>query len=128
MPAPGNLSLSKRPSNDRALPLLRKFAAPPPLRQKNKCAYSSHLSPCPSRPGVFFWLQTGLRLNSYERLNINTDEDPLFRNYHQAVKEKRMVVILPEGAYGDWLTSPADATRDFLVPFPADRLVATPEK
>lgn len=63
---------------------------------------------------------------SYTMLTINADQDPLFRNYHQAGKEKRMVVILPEGSYGDWLTAPADATRDFLVPFPADRLVATP--
>lgn len=37
-----------------------------------------------------------------------------------------MVVILPEGAYGDWLNAPASATGDFLVPFPAERLVATP--
>ncbi|CUI81173.1 SOS response-associated peptidase [Achromobacter sp. 2789STDY5608628] len=65
---------------------------------------------------------------SYTMLTINADQDPLFRDYHQAGKEKRMVVILPEGAYGDWLTVPADATRDFLVPFPADRLVATPMK
>lgn len=63
---------------------------------------------------------------SYTMLTINADQDPLFRDYHQAGKEKRMVVILPEGAYGDWLTAPADATRDYLVPFPADRLVATP--
>lgn len=63
---------------------------------------------------------------SYTMLTINADEDPLFRDYHQAGKEKRMVVILSEGAYGDWLTAPEDATRDFLVPFPADRLVATP--
>lgn len=38
-----------------------------------------------------------------------------------------MVVILLEGAYGEWLTAPADATRDFLVPFPVDRLVAEPQ-
>ncbi|MGE8657019.1 MAG: SOS response-associated peptidase [Achromobacter sp.] len=62
---------------------------------------------------------------SYTMLTINADEDPLFQDYHQAGKEKRGV-ILPEGAYGDWLAAPADATRDFLVPFPADRLVATP--
>lgn len=41
-------------------------------------------------------------------------------------KEKRMVVILPEGVCSDWLTAPADVTLDFLVPFPADPLVATP--
>ena len=64
---------------------------------------------------------------SYTMLTINADKDPLFRDYHQAGKEKRMVVILPEGAYGDWLTALADATRDFLAPVPADRL-ATPVK
>lgn len=59
-------------------------------------------------------------------LMINADQDPLFRDYHQVGKEKRIVVILPEGDYGDWLIAPVNATRDFLVPFPADRLVATP--
>ncbi|QWF39245.1 SOS response-associated peptidase [Bordetella hinzii] len=63
---------------------------------------------------------------SYTMLTINADDDPLFKHYHQAGKEKRMVVILPEGAYEDWLTAPAEATRDFLVPYPSDRLVATP--
>ena len=63
---------------------------------------------------------------SYTMLTINADADPLFRDYHQADKEKRMVVILSEGAYGDWLTASADQSRDFLVPFPSDRLVATP--
>ncbi|MNQ84489.1 hypothetical protein D3C85_996190 [compost metagenome] len=59
-------------------------------------------------------------------LTINADADPLFRDYHQAGKEKRMVVILPEGAYGEWLTASAEQSRDFMVPFPSDRLVATP--
>ena len=59
-------------------------------------------------------------------LTINADEDPLFCDYHQAGKEKRMVVILPEGAYSDWLTALADQSRNFLVPFPPDKLVATP--
>lgn len=66
--------------------------------------------------------------DSYTMLTINADDDPLFRDYHQAGKEKRMVVILPDGAYGDWLTAPATDTRDFLLPYPADRLVAESEK
>ncbi len=65
---------------------------------------------------------------SYTMLTINADNDPLFRLYHQPGKEKRMVVILPEGAYGDWLTAPIEATRDFLIAFPSDKLVATPVK
>ncbi|MDT4847024.1 SOS response associated peptidase (SRAP) [compost metagenome] len=63
---------------------------------------------------------------SYTMLTINADDDPLFRDYHQAGKEKRMVVILPEGAYAEWLTAPVADTRDFLLPYPADRLVAEP--
>ena len=65
---------------------------------------------------------------SYTMLTINADAHPLFKHYHRSGKEKRMVVILPEVAYGDWLTAPAGATRDFLLPFPADELVATPMK
>lgn len=68
----------------------------------------------------------GQRQDSYTMLTINADEDPLFRDYHQVGKAKRMVVILSEGAYGDWLTAPADQSREFLVPFPSDKLVATP--
>jgi hypothetical protein len=35
---------------------------------------------------------------SYTMLTIKADKDPLFREYHQPGKEKRMVVTLPEGA------------------------------
>lgn len=64
--------------------------------------------------------------DSYTMLTINADDDPLFKHYHQAGKEKRMVVILPEGAYGDWLTASADESRAFLVPFPSGKLVTMP--
>lgn len=40
----------------------------------------------------------GLLPESYTMLTINADQDPLFRDYHQAGKEKWMVVIQPEGA------------------------------
>ncbi|CZZ83882.1 Uncharacterised ACR%2C COG2135 [Bordetella trematum] len=58
---------------------------------------------------------------SYTMLTINADADPLFRAYHQAGMEKRMVTILPEGAYGDWLHTSAERGRDFLLPIPSDR-------
>ncbi|CAP41339.1 SOS response-associated peptidase [Bordetella petrii] len=64
---------------------------------------------------------------SYTMLTINADAHPLFKEYHRTGEEKRMVVILPDGAYGDWLTAGPDESRDFLVPYPADALVATPE-
>lgn len=63
---------------------------------------------------------------TYTMLMINADGDPLFKHYHAPAKEKRMVVILPEQAYDDWLTAPAENAGDFLVPYPSDRLVATP--
>ena len=64
--------------------------------------------------------------DSYAMLTINADNDPVFRHYQQAGKEKRMVVILPEGAYEDWPTATAMQSRDFLLAFPPDKLVATP--
>ncbi|MNX47622.1 hypothetical protein D3C86_781780 [compost metagenome] len=72
-------------------------------------------------------LAAGQWQDSYTMLTINADDDPLFRDYHQAGKEKRMVVILPEGAYGEWLAATAEQSRDFLVAFPSDRLVAEPQ-
>lgn len=65
--------------------------------------------------------------DSYSLLTINADNDPLFHDYHQPNKEKRMVVNLPEGSYDDWLTASAEESRDYLVPFPSDKLVATPQ-
>jgi len=63
-------------------------------------------------------------VESYTMLTINADEHPLFRDYHQAGKEKRMIVILPDGAYEDWLKASVERTREFLLPYPAERLIA----
>ena len=63
-------------------------------------------------------------VESYTMLTINADHHQLFRDYHQAGKEKRMVVILPEGSYFDWLTCGAARTREFLNPYPHDMLEA----
>jgi len=63
---------------------------------------------------------------SYTMLTVNADNDPVFSRYHQAGKEKRMVVILPEGAYGDWLTANPLHRRDLLTPVPSDMLLAAP--
>ena len=46
------------------------------------------------------------------------------RNFHRPGDEKRMVVILPEAAYDDWLQASAEQSRAFLQPYPADRLTA----
>jgi putative SOS response-associated peptidase YedK len=69
---------------------------------------------------------TGEWIESYTMLTINADHHPLFKDYHRPGDEKRMVVILPDGAYGDWLTASAADTTDFLNPYPAEQLVAEP--
>lgn len=61
---------------------------------------------------------------SYTMLTINAADDPIFGVLHKPDDEKRSVVILPDGAYGDWLTAPPADTRDFLRLYPASSLVA----
>lgn len=55
-------------------------------------------------------------------LTINADEHAFMRQFHRPGEEKRMVVILPEEAYGAWLTASADHSRGFLQQWPSERL------
>lgn len=77
--------------------------------------------------GLWSWWRSpaGVEVPSFAMLTINADEHSLMRNFHKPTDEKRMVVILGEGAYGDWLTAPAAKSMDFMRAYPADRLVAT---
>ena len=63
-------------------------------------------------------------LYSYAMLTINAEHHALMKNFHKPADEKRMVVVLPNGAYDDWLTTPVEQTLDFLQPFPAGQLQA----
>jgi putative SOS response-associated peptidase YedK len=65
-------------------------------------------------------------LDTYAMVTINADQHELFKHYHKREDEKRMVVILPDGAYGDWLAATAEQARDFLLPYPGEKLVAEP--
>ncbi len=65
---------------------------------------------------------TGKILHSYTMLTTNADDHPFMRNYHKPQDEKRMVVILPKGLYGDWLKAPAGDSMEFMRPYPADRM------
>ena len=47
------------------------------------------------------------------------------RNLHKPKDEKRMVVILPEVSYDDWLTAPVAKSMELLRQYPADRMVAS---
>lgn len=70
---------------------------------------------------------TGEVLHSYSMLTINADDHELFRNYHRPEKERRMVVILPQGLYSDWLSASPSDSLEFMRQYPADRLEARGE-
>jgi putative SOS response-associated peptidase YedK len=57
-------------------------------------------------------------------LTVNADDHTLMRNYHRPDDEKRMVVILPNGAIRDWLRASPEQSMDYMREYPADRLVA----
>ena len=62
---------------------------------------------------------------SYSMLTINADAHPLMRHFHWPEEEKRMVVVLPEDRYADWLHASVNESPDFLRPYPAEALRAT---
>lgn len=68
----------------------------------------------------------GETVHSMTMLTVNADVHPLMRNYHKPDDEKRMVVILPNGAIRDWLQAPASQSMEFMRQYPADRLIAEP--
>lgn len=67
----------------------------------------------------------GTLVHSCTMLTIPAQDHALMRCFHRPEDEKRMVVILPETAFGEWLDAPAHRSRDFLLPFAADALVAS---
>jgi putative SOS response-associated peptidase YedK len=56
-------------------------------------------------------------------LTVNADAHPLMRHFHKPQDEKRMVVVLPEDRYGDWLEATAAQSASFLTLYPAQDLV-----
>ncbi len=63
-------------------------------------------------------------LESYTMLTINADEHELMRNFHRPKEEKRMVVILPEDSYEDWLGASPERAAGFIRPYGAELLRA----
>ncbi|MEY5097411.1 MAG: hypothetical protein RJA36_130 [Pseudomonadota bacterium] len=55
-------------------------------------------------------------------LMINAGDHPLMRQLHKPQDTKRMVVILPEERYHDWLHAPLGQAARFLTQYPADRM------
>ena len=63
---------------------------------------------------------------SYTLLTMNANNHALLRHYQQPGSEKRMPVILNEGAYGAWLTVRVEKAKEFMRQYPAQALVAHP--
>lgn len=63
-------------------------------------------------------------IHSYTMLTINADTHPLMHLYHKPTDEKRMVVILQDEQYNDWLNADQNDSRDFLREYPAELLAA----
>lgn len=63
-------------------------------------------------------------IHSYTMLTINADIHPLMRQFHKPTDEKRMVVILKDDQYNDWLSASMNECREFLREYPAELLVS----
>lgn len=61
---------------------------------------------------------------SYTLLTINAATHSLMKNYHKPDDEKRMVVVLPDGSYRDWLAARHGQTIDFMQACPEGHLKA----
>ncbi|MDM0037230.1 SOS response-associated peptidase family protein [Variovorax sp. J22P271] len=71
---------------------------------------------------------------SFAMLTVNADAHPLFKLMHRPdpkrppeQQDKRMVVILPQAQYGEWLDAPPERSMEFMRQFPAERLAMVAE-
>ncbi|MFM9880378.1 MAG: SOS response-associated peptidase [Burkholderiaceae bacterium] len=74
--------------------------------------------------GLWSWWKSpaGEELLSYTMLTVNADQHSLMRNFHKPQDEKRMVVVLAESEYADWLTAPAASGAAFMRAYAAEKL------
>lgn len=56
-------------------------------------------------------------VHSFTMLTINAEHHPLMKVFHKPTDEKRMLVILPEPAFDEWLAAPPEQSKTLLVPF-----------
>ena len=73
------------------------------------------------------WKSPSGDVHSFTMLTVNADEHGLMKNFHKPGDEKRMVVILPVGAYDDWLQAEPAQSMDFMREYAADRREAVPK-
>ena len=71
---------------------------------------------------------------SFTMLTLNADTHPIFKELHRpdpkrepSHQDKRMVVILNEDSYDNWLDAPVEKSAQFLRQYPGERLEAKAE-
>lgn len=64
----------------------------------------------------------GRELHSFTMLTINADGHGVMQRFHKPEDEKRMIVILDESDYDQWLDAPVPKMRDFLRRYPAEAM------
>ena len=63
---------------------------------------------------------------SYTLLTVNANTHALMNRYGQPGNDKAMPAILNEGAYDAWLNAKVNKAKEFLRPYPAEKLRANP--
>jgi putative SOS response-associated peptidase YedK len=68
----------------------------------------------------------GETILSFTMLTVNANNHTLLRRYQQPGSEKRMPVVLNEGAYGAWLTVRMEKAKEFMRQYEPSWLAANP--
>jgi len=72
------------------------------------------------------WAKDGAEIISFTLLTVNANSHALLHRYQQNGNEKRMPVILGEGAYDAWLNTKPEKAREFMRAYSASLLTANP--
>jgi len=72
------------------------------------------------------WAKDGTEIISFTLLTVNANSHALLHRYQQNGNEKRMPVILGEGAYDAWLNTRPEKAREFMRAYSASLLTANP--
>ncbi len=72
------------------------------------------------------WAKDGTEIISFTLLTVNANSHALLHRYQQNGNEKRMLVILGEGAYDAWLNTKPEKAREFMRAYSANLLTANP--
>ena len=72
------------------------------------------------------WAKDGTEIISFTLLTVNANSHALLHRYQQNGNEKRMPVILGEGAYDAWINTRPEKAREFMRAYSANLLTANP--